>query len=192
MVSLGLENVNLTCSRLPDDPDWRAVPRQPVGNASQLLAALAAQAAAGQGVGVLEVTTDIVLDEASIAGAALPFSVSAGRTLALVGGELPAPTRGPGCCLQQATGPSADALRCAPCPHAAPPTNDAVPAAASQSVGSIDVAAVSRFLVLEPGSVVILANLSMSGEGFFLPSRELSVWQSCKPLPAEARHAPLH
>lgn len=167
MVDMGLENVNLTCTRLPEHPDWRAAPRQPIANASQLLAALAAQAATDHpGVGVLEIRSEIVLDEASIAGVPLPFNISGGRTLALVGGKLP--VRLPRC-FEPATGDGPDTLRCAALSAACPPPALTAPAAASESAGSIDVGAVSRLLVLKTGSVCILANISMAGAHLLFP-----------------------
>lgn len=83
-----MNNVNITCTSLDANPYWRTAPRQPAANASQLLAALAAVAAGnGPEVVVLEIGSGIQLDDASVQSASLPFNVSRGQTLALVGGE---------------------------------------------------------------------------------------------------------
>lgn len=89
MGEVEMNNVSITCTGRGSVPDsWRAVPRQRVSDAPQLLAALAAGAAAGgPGIGAIEVVSDVVLDGAGIRRTALPFTVSSGRTLVLVGGE---------------------------------------------------------------------------------------------------------
>ena len=83
-----MNNVSMMCTLPSADADWQTAPRQLVTNASQLLAALAAEAAEKQrGVGVLVITSDMALEPSSIQGASLPFNVSRGRTLVLAGGE---------------------------------------------------------------------------------------------------------
>ena len=88
---LGMNNVSLMCM-LPsaaEKEDWSTAPRQQVANASQLLAALASQAAAtNPGAGGLELSANITLDAGSIQGAGLPVTIQNGRTLVLAG-ELP-------------------------------------------------------------------------------------------------------
>ncbi|KAI7840569.1 hypothetical protein COHA_005722 [Chlorella ohadii] len=126
MSEVEMNNVNITCTSLDANPDWRTAPRQPAANASQLLAALAAVAAGnGPGVVVLEIGSSIELDDASVQSASLPFNVSRGQTLALVGG--------------------------------------------GEKGGDIALAGVERFLLLEPGAALVLANLSVTGFG---PLRE--------------------
>lgn len=88
MGEVEMNNVNITCTSLEASPDWQTAPRRRIANVSQLLSALDGQAAAGgPGSAVLEITSSIVLDDASVQGARLPYTVSRGRTLALVGGE---------------------------------------------------------------------------------------------------------
>lgn len=83
-----MNNVSMMCTLPSAETDWQKAARLSIGNASQLLAALAAQADLKYpGLTVLEIGSDFALDAASLQNASAPFNVSRGRTLALVGGE---------------------------------------------------------------------------------------------------------
>ncbi|PRW20989.1 kinase [Chlorella sorokiniana] len=87
MGQVEMNNVSMMCTLASPDADWQEAPRQQVANASQLLAALAGQAAVNSpGVAVLEISSDFVLD-ASAQDTTLPVTIASGRTLVLSGGE---------------------------------------------------------------------------------------------------------
>jgi len=89
MGQVEMNEVSMMCTLPSADADWQTATRQTIGNVSQLLAALLAAEAAvkSSGVAVLEIHSDFALDASNIQGAPLPFKVSGGHTLALVGGE---------------------------------------------------------------------------------------------------------